>query len=175
GDKDDKQLEDTVRRLDRARDQLVLRISVAQVGLVGNLKDGFSVAYGVLLDTNRKVREVLGINLVLAERLEGSLQQTTDGMVQLDASDVENLGLARQQPAATTGAASADADGTSIYDNITLGQARIMTGDVGVDNWHRAARRKTTIAHNRFGQDVRIMTGDQGGEAAKSFNESFWS
>jgi hypothetical protein len=50
-----------------------------------------------------------------------------------------------------------------------------MTGDVGVEEWQRATRRKTTIAHNRFGKDVRIMTGNVGGEAANSFFDSgFW-
>jgi hypothetical protein len=70
GDKEDKQLADILDRLDRARDLLVLRVSVAQVGVMGNLKDGFRVACGVLMDTNKKVNEVLGTNLVLAERLQ---------------------------------------------------------------------------------------------------------
>jgi hypothetical protein len=61
-----------------------------------------------------------------------------------------------------------------IYNNITFGQARIMTGNVGVEYWRRIAGRKVTIANNKFGQDVRIMTGDQGGDAAKSFNDNFW-
>jgi chromosome segregation ATPase len=84
GDKEDKQLQGILDRLDRARDELVLRISVAQVGLVGNLKDGFRVAFGVLTETNEKVKEVLGTNLVLAERLKGRPpQQTGTGRVRL--------------------------------------------------------------------------------------------
>jgi hypothetical protein len=96
-------------------------------------------------------------------------------MIRLDPSDVESLELAGRQPPTTSGVAETDADETSIYDNITVGQARIMTGNVGVENWRKAARHKTTIARNKFGQDVRIMTGDQGGEAAKSFNDNFWN
>lgn len=77
GDKDDKELQGILDRLDRARDELALRILVAQVGLVGNLKDGFHVAFDVLLETNEKVKEVLGTNLVLAEQLKDrSLQRT---------------------------------------------------------------------------------------------------
>jgi len=76
GDKDDRELEGILRRLDRARDELVLRISVAQVGLVGNLKDGFRVAFDVLMETNRKVNEVLGTNLVLVDRLKDRSSQT---------------------------------------------------------------------------------------------------
>jgi hypothetical protein len=76
GDREDRQLADILDRLDRARDVLVLQISVAQVGVVGSLKDGFRVAFGVLMETNKKVNETLGINLVLAERLKDkALQQ----------------------------------------------------------------------------------------------------
>ena len=49
-----------------------------------------------------------------------------------------------------------------------------MTGNVGVENWRRIVGRKVTIANNKFGQDVRIMTGNQGGDAAKSFKDNFW-
>jgi hypothetical protein len=53
-----------------------LQISVAQVGVVGNLKDGFRVVFGVLMEMDKKVNETLGINLVLAERLKDkALQQ----------------------------------------------------------------------------------------------------
>jgi hypothetical protein len=92
----------------------------------------------------------------------------------LDRTDAETLGLLDQKSATTSGSAATDIDGTLIYDNITLGQARIMTGNVGVENWRKTAGRKTTIASNKFERDVRIMTGDQGGDAAKGFNENFW-
>ena len=49
-----------------------------------------------------------------------------------------------------------------------------MTGNVGVENWRRIAGRKVTIANNKFEQDVRIMMGDQAGNAAKSFSDKFW-
>ncbi len=76
GDKEDKQVADILDRLDRARDLLVLQVSVAQVGVMGNLEEGFSVAFGMLMDTNKKVNAVLGTNLVLAERLQNrELQQ----------------------------------------------------------------------------------------------------
>lgn len=77
GDKEDKQLADILDRLDRARDLLVLQISVAQVGVMWNLEKGFYVAFGMLMDTNKKVNAVLGTNLVLAERLQNrEVQQT---------------------------------------------------------------------------------------------------
>lgn len=68
-----------------------------------------------------------------------------------------------------------ESDSTTIVDNITLGQARIMTGDIGMESWQKRATRKTTIVKNRFEGDVRIMTGDMGKEAAATFNESFWN
>jgi hypothetical protein len=95
-------------------------------------------------------------------------------MISLDASDNEGLSLAGGRGTARRETAT-DPDETAIYDNVTLGQARIMTGSVGVENWCKVAKRKTTIAHNKFGQDVRIMTGDQGGEAAARFNDNFWN
>ncbi|KAK3897922.1 hypothetical protein C8A05DRAFT_47622 [Staphylotrichum tortipilum] len=175
GDKEDKQLADILDRLDRARDLLILQVSVAQVGVMGNLEKGFSVAFGILMDTNKKVNEVLGTNLVLAERLQNRELQQTEGSVPLDASDLETLHLVDQHHDIKPGRAEPGIGETLIYDNLTVGQARIMTGNVGVENWRKTAGRKTTIAKNKFGQDVRIMTGDQGGEAAKGFNESFWN
>jgi hypothetical protein len=88
---------------------------------------------------------------------------------------LETLRLVDQHHDPKPGHAKSGIGETLIYDNITVGQARIMTGNVGVENWHKTAGRKTTITGNKFGQDVRIMTGDQGGDAAKGFNESFWN
>ncbi len=56
-------------QLDRARLELVLRISAAQVGVFDNIRDGLRVAFDVLIETNKKVNAVLGIDLVLADRL----------------------------------------------------------------------------------------------------------
>ena len=70
GDKDDKELAKIFDRLDRARLDLVLRISLAQVGLIGNLQDGFRVAFGVLQETNQNVKQVLGRDLDLAIRVK---------------------------------------------------------------------------------------------------------
>jgi hypothetical protein len=50
-----------------------------------------------------------------------------------------------------------------------------MTGDIGVESWQKRARRKTTISKNKFGVDARIVTGDMGGQAAATFNDSFWN
>ena len=83
-----------------------------------------------------------------------------EGTVPLDPSDLESLRLVDSHHDIKPGRAEPGIGETLIYDNITVGQARIMTGNVGVENWYRIARRKTTIARNKFGQDLRIMTGE---------------
>jgi hypothetical protein len=50
-----------------------------------------------------------------------------------------------------------------------------MTGDIGVEAWQKKATRKVIIARNKFGGDVRITTGNIGGQAATNFNDSFWN
>ncbi|KAI1322069.1 hypothetical protein F5Y16DRAFT_404851 [Xylariaceae sp. FL0255] len=165
GDKDERDLQGILGRLDRARDLLCVRIQTAQVGLEGNLQDGFRVAFDVLTETNNRVQQVLGINLALMDRL--------DRMIAIDVDNQEELGLG-DQAAARDATRAADADEVSIYDNITPGQARIMIGNVGVEKWQRVAGRKATIASNRFEKDVKMMIGDLGGQAAADFNQSFW-
>jgi hypothetical protein len=87
--------------------------------------------------------------------------------VPLDQADAKYLGLDT--------APATDSDSTAIIDNITLGQARMMTGDIGMESWQKRVARKTTIARNKFGSNLQIMTGDMGGQAAADFNKSFWS
>ena len=83
-------------------------------------------------------------------------------------------GLADEERTGTSQAADSEIDECSIYNNITFSQARIITANIGVENRRRIAGRKVTITSNKFGQDMRRMTGDQGGDATKSFNDNFW-
>ncbi|PCD20348.1 hypothetical protein AU210_016215 [Fusarium oxysporum f. sp. radicis-cucumerinum] len=174
GDKDDKKLQGILDQLDRARNELRLRISVAQVGLLGNLQDGFRVAFGVLEQTNTRVNKVLGINLALMDIVKNrALQRTADGFIPVDVADILAMGMSASDNT-TSMSNSNEVRETNIHGNVTLGQARIMTGNIGVEAWQKMAGRKTTIANNQFGHDVRIITGDMGGEAARGFNDSFW-
>ncbi|EXM13644.1 hypothetical protein FOTG_17918 [Fusarium oxysporum f. sp. vasinfectum 25433] len=145
GNKDDKKLQGILDQLDRARNELRLRISVAQVGLLGNLQDGFRVAFGVLEQTNTMVNKVLGINLALMDIVKNqALQQTgqtVDGTITVNTDDVLAIGM----PA---------------------------PDDTASMNSSNEARE--TNAYGKFGHDVRIITGDMGGEAARGFNDSFW-
>jgi hypothetical protein len=97
-----------------------------------------------------------------------------DGTIAVDTDDVLAIGMSAPDDT-TSMNSSNEARETNIYGNVTLGQARIMTGNIGVEGWQKMAGRKTTIANNQFGNDVRIITGDMGGEAAKGFNDSFWN
>ncbi|KAF5231404.1 hypothetical protein FAUST_9267 [Fusarium austroamericanum] len=178
GDEDDKKLQSILDRLKRARNELRLRISVAQVGLLGNLQDGFQVAFSVLKQTNTRVNKVLRINLTLMDIVKNrALQQTgqtVDRTVPVNASDMLAIGMSASDNTPSMNSSNETVK-TNIYGNVTLGQARIMTGNIGVEGWYKMAGRKTTIANNQFGHDVRIITGDMGGEAANGFNDSFWN
>lgn len=77
GDRDMAKQEEIYARLHRANNDLALRISVAQVGLIGNLRDGFRVAFDVLQDVNKHVRRVTGHNLELAVRIKDKQPQGT--------------------------------------------------------------------------------------------------
>lgn len=71
GDSDERSLTRILTQLDGARNELILRISVAQVGLMGSLKEGFRVNNNILMDTNRKCKMILGRELALANQVKG--------------------------------------------------------------------------------------------------------
>lgn len=77
GDEDDKKVAEILTKLQHARSELHLRISVINVGLVGNLQDGFQVARSTLQTTNALLRQGLGVTLVLAERLSNRELETS--------------------------------------------------------------------------------------------------
>ncbi|KAK6859244.1 hypothetical protein PG995_005097 [Apiospora arundinis] len=94
GDQDGKQLEDILRRLGAAREELMLRISVTLVGLVGNLKDGFAVTFDVLAETNEKVKQIAGgKDMVLMNRLRQRTLHQKDGAITLNEEDIQFLRL----------------------------------------------------------------------------------
>ncbi|KAM0323508.1 hypothetical protein ACHAQA_008788 [Verticillium albo-atrum] len=73
GDEEEAQLEAILKRLDQATDSLQLQISVVQVGLLGNLQEGFCVAFPLLERTNNKVQQLLGFNLALMKLVESRM------------------------------------------------------------------------------------------------------
>ncbi|KAG8162431.1 hypothetical protein KVR01_008196 [Diaporthe batatas] len=177
GNEDEKKIAGIVSRVDSARSELTLRIMVAQVGLIGSLSDGFRVASLTLAEVNAKVNSCLGRDLVLANMTRGRAPDA-DGTVELLQEEVTKLGLIDQpQPSDAPDSGrrgpSVPEQNSRIYGNITLDQARIMTGDVGAGNWQSISR-VNEVANNRFGKDTRIMTGSVGPEAASAFMENFW-
>lgn len=59
--------------------------------------------------------------------------------VPLDGDDAESPHLADQKRTETSGAAATDIDETSNYNNITFGQLRVITGNIGVEKCRRIA------------------------------------
>ncbi|KAK8105229.1 hypothetical protein PG999_008588 [Apiospora kogelbergensis] len=117
GDKDGQQLDEILRRLSAAREELLLRISVALVGLVGNLKDGFQVASDVLFETNEKFKQLAGgrdlallsqirhrrpqqigiRTYFLALRLDMILIPGSAGTITLTQDEMQSLGLFEEE------------------------------------------------------------------------------
>ncbi|KAH8690407.1 hypothetical protein GQ44DRAFT_221247 [Phaeosphaeriaceae sp. PMI808] len=79
GKKDEKTLAGVLDRLDRTRNELVARILLAQVGLTGNLRDGFAAALPVVRRIDRNVQGILGSRMLIATHL-GDRQDSSDGM-----------------------------------------------------------------------------------------------
>jgi len=76
GDDDDKELGRIVERLDGARSEPMLCIDVAQVGLIGNLADGFRVASQTLVEVDDKVKGLSGKDLNIAAVLKDRAVET---------------------------------------------------------------------------------------------------
>ncbi|KAL7761242.1 hypothetical protein ACKLNR_007777 [Fusarium oxysporum f. sp. zingiberi] len=124
----------------RTKDNLDNAILCAQVGIIGNEKDGFSIRPDKVFEMNGKAKDVLGIHMVLALRLwDEPTCIGGQGTYPDDESKGEGAG---QHGTAVEGIDDEkhDAEESSVYDNITLDQARAMAGEVGVQGWTEAAR-----------------------------------
>ncbi|WKT38668.1 hypothetical protein QSH57_000486 [Fusarium oxysporum f. sp. vasinfectum] len=124
----------------RTKDNLDNAILCAQVGIIGNEKDGFSIRPDKVFEMNEKAKDVLGIHMVLALRLwDEPTCIGGQGTYPDDESKGEGAG---QHGTAVEGIDDEkhDAEESSVYDNITLDQARAMAGEVGVQGWTEAAR-----------------------------------
>lgn len=70
------------------------------------------------------------------------------------------MGIARPQKKAS---GPPDLDIT-FSDNVTLDQARVIMGNVGVQNWEHTARMKVNISGNKFGNNLSLTVGNVDGE-----------
>ncbi|KAF4498590.1 hypothetical protein FAGAP_5223 [Fusarium agapanthi] len=123
----------------RTRDDLDNAILCAQVGIIGNDKDGFSIRPDKVSEMDGKVKDVLGIHMVLALRLWDE-PTCIDG--RSISPDAESKGEGTRQyvtAAEWIDKETHDVEGGFVYENVTLDQARAMAGENGVQGWTEAA------------------------------------
>ncbi|KAK6213197.1 hypothetical protein QIS74_09199 [Colletotrichum tabaci] len=142
GDAAENELAKKITRLDGARAELLTRISVVHVGLTGNIHDGFKVAFKILEETNTRVQEAIGLNLVLATRLQNrELLLAGPGIIALDPPDIVALKLGgiedtdaqTQESQQEAQKGRNDNPNLNWEDNITLDEPRIFVGNLGVN------------------------------------------
>ena len=71
GDREEKALESTMTRLDRAKADLTARILTAHVGLSGAMRTGFTAALPTIQRVDQNVQRVLGEGLNVATQVAG--------------------------------------------------------------------------------------------------------
>jgi peptidoglycan hydrolase CwlO-like protein len=70
GDKDERELEDAMTQLDRAKADLIALIVTTHVGLSGSMRAGFTAALAIVQRVDRNVQRDLGERLSIAAFLE---------------------------------------------------------------------------------------------------------
>jgi hypothetical protein len=70
GDKDEKEMEEILKKLDRARLELAMRIQLVNVGVMRSINDGLIAAIPTIRRTNRNVERVLDTGLKIAKLLK---------------------------------------------------------------------------------------------------------
>ncbi|KAH7061005.1 hypothetical protein BKA63DRAFT_573482 [Paraphoma chrysanthemicola] len=94
GDRDERDLENAMTQLDRAKADLTVQIVTAHVGLSGSMRTGFTAALAVVQRVDQNVQRVLDKRLLMAAQLEEHrLDEGGNGTVPLTAEDVGALGL----------------------------------------------------------------------------------
>ncbi|KAK2055214.1 hypothetical protein LY76DRAFT_550699 [Colletotrichum caudatum] len=183
GDADDRELDSLLQRLRNARQELHTRISVAHVGLTGNLQDGYQVAFRVLTEINSKVREGIGMNLTLAERLRNrELQSVDNGIVLLEPEDIVNLGLDREPSNIPENSASKSSNDQrqiqherlKFVKNTTGDAPKLFVGNLGVETTSKTSNPKANISENQFGNGASFMVADVSDEAAANISKTFF-
>ncbi|WYZ39393.1 hypothetical protein EsH8_III_001307 [Colletotrichum jinshuiense] len=181
GDADDKHLASVLDQLQTTRGELLTRISVVNVGLSGNLQDGFKVALKVLQDTNVRVRQVLGIHLSFAERLrDRELQLVGPGIILLETSDVVDLGLDRvptpfvARHSSKSNGPENQSENLKWHHNNVGSNATFHVGNLGIEDDSKLKEISSSITNSTFGNDLRFVHGNIGGEAASIFVENLF-
>ncbi|KAL2136567.1 hypothetical protein VTI74DRAFT_3112 [Chaetomium olivicolor] len=86
-------LEGVWSQLREARNGLEGSVAGVYVGLRGDVREGFRVERKALMGVGERVREVMGVELVLYARLRGRLGEGGGKLIKLDDADAARLGL----------------------------------------------------------------------------------
>ncbi|EMT73691.1 hypothetical protein FOC4_g10002183 [Fusarium odoratissimum] len=148
-DRDSEGISDILRRIDLHQGFLTVRILVVNVGMAGNIRDGFQVACGTLTQVDQRVKAVLG--------------EADD-----DRAAIENA-TARKNP--TELEAEIERFVTKNLkagDNLTY-----YEGDLGFDNPSTLGQR-SVMEDICLGKDASVIRGNVSKEASAAFIAGLW-
>ncbi|PVH75924.1 hypothetical protein DL98DRAFT_643329 [Cadophora sp. DSE1049] len=158
GGTDEKDLNEALSQLDRAKGELGLRIQLANVGVTRSLRDGMVATMPVIQRTNANVTRVLGAGLPIAKLLEDSTPKSRYGEVLLEEDEIETLGLAGPN----TGANELAWSGNETFD-----QSKQLNEPAGEKIWQSGS--KMTWEKNISRGESKQINGPVNDEVLKSF------
>ncbi|EXA32312.1 hypothetical protein NW761_012574 [Fusarium oxysporum] len=173
-DRDSEGISDILRRIDLHQGFLTVRILVVNVGMAGNIRDGFQVACGTLTQVDQRVKAVLGEGLRIRRVLEDrSLLPAGEGeefihLADDDRAAIENA-TARKNP--TELEAEIERFVTKNLkagDNLTY-----YEGDLGFDNPSTLGQR-SVMEDICLGKDASVIRGNVSKEASAAFIAGLW-
>ncbi|KAI3580747.1 hypothetical protein IWW34DRAFT_866379 [Fusarium oxysporum f. sp. albedinis] len=173
-DRDSEGISDILRRIDLHQGFLTVRILVVNVGMAGNIRDGFQVACGTLTQVDQRVKAVLGeglrIRRVLQDRslLPAGESEEFIHLADDDRAAIENA-TARKNP--TELQAEIERFVTKNLkagDNLTY-----YEGDLGFDNPSTPGQR-SVMEDICLGKDASVIRGNVSKEASAAFIAGLW-
>ncbi|KAK1138277.1 hypothetical protein N8T08_003059, partial [Aspergillus melleus] len=88
--------------------------------------------------------------------------------INLKPEDMKALGLQTEGLRDRSPDTKRDPVEVTFVENVTLDQARIMFGIVGVQDWQRAAGVKANVRGNQFGNEMKFFAGIADASVAKA-------
>ncbi|EWZ79942.1 hypothetical protein FOCG_10320 [Fusarium oxysporum f. sp. radicis-lycopersici 26381] len=173
-DRDSEGISDILRRIDLHQGFLTVRILVVNVGMAGNIRDGFQVACDTLTQVDQRVKAVLGeglrIRRVLQDRslLPAGESEEFIHLADDDRAAIENA-TARKNP--TELQAEIERFVTKNLkagDNLTY-----YEGDLGFDNPSTPGQR-SVMEDICLGKDASVIRGNVSKEASAAFIAGLW-
>ncbi|TVY64138.1 hypothetical protein Focb16_v014257 [Fusarium oxysporum f. sp. cubense] len=173
-DRDSEGISDILRRIDLHQGFLTVRILVVNVGMAGNIRDGFQVACGTLTQVDQRVKAVLSeglrIRRVLEDRslLPAGESEEFIHLADDDRAAIENA-TARKNP--TELEAEIERFVTKNLkagDNLTY-----YEGDLGFDDPSTLGQR-SVMEDICLGNDASVIRGNVSKEASAAFIAGLW-